>query len=68
MAYIKTNDTNYSNIANAIRGLHKGTTKYTPAQMVTFLSTQGAGLQPCNVRKGVTIFGVTGTLSPTKEE
>ena len=70
MAYVKTDDSNYYGIADAIRELHDGdpdTEKYTPAQMVTYLSTEGAELLPCNVRKGVTIFGVTGNVDPFEE-
>lgn len=62
MAYVKTDDVNYSNIAGAIRALHDGEETYTPAEMASYLATEGAGLKPWNVRKGTTIFGVTGTL------
>lgn len=64
MAYVKTDDTNYTNIASAIRGLHNGEETYTPGEMADYLSTEGAALKPWNVRAGVTIFGVTGTLAP----
>lgn len=70
MAYVKTDDSNYYGIADAIRELHDGdpeAEKYTPAQMVSYLSTEGTELQPYNVRKGVTIFGVTGAVEPFEE-
>lgn len=62
MAYVKTDDSHYRNIASAIRSLHDGEETYTPEEMAEYLSTEGAGLKPWNVAKGVTIFGVTGTL------
>lgn len=70
MSYVKTDDSNYYDIADAIRGLHEGdpeTERYPPAEMVDYLSTEGAGLKPWNVRAGITIFGVTGTLAPKEE-
>lgn len=62
MAYVKTDDAHYTNIAGAIRALHEGEETYTPARMAEYLASEGAGLKPWNLRSGVTVFGVTGTL------
>ena len=64
MAYVKTDSIHYSNIAGAIRDLHEGTETYTPEEMADYLQNKGLGLKPWNVAKGITIFGVTGTLEP----
>ena len=63
MAYVKTDDVHYTGIADAIRSLHDGEETYTPREMGEYLSTEGTALKPWNIAKGVTIFGVTGTLS-----
>ncbi len=62
MAIVRTDNTHYSGIAAAIRSLHEGEETYTPAEMAEYLSTKGTSLKPWNIAKGVTIFGVTGTL------
>lgn len=56
-----TDDSHYKAISNAIRALNGGTETYTPAEMAEYLATQGVELKPENIRKDVTIFGVTGT-------
>ena len=63
MAFIKTDSVHYANIAEAIRSLHDGEEKYTPAEMANYLANEGGALKPWNIAKGVTIFGVTGTLT-----
>lgn len=64
MAYIRTDDSHYKAIAGAIRALHEGEEGYTPAEMAEYLSTEGTSLKPWNIAKGISIFGVTGTLEP----
>ena len=63
MAYVKTDSAHYSGIADAIRSLHDGEERYTPSEMAEYLANEGKALKPWNIAKGVSIFGVTGTLS-----
>ncbi|MBQ2995929.1 MAG: hypothetical protein IJE22_01660 [Oscillibacter sp.] len=64
MAFVKTDDTHYHGIADEIRGMHGNPTTYTPPEMVDFLNKGRANLTPLNIRAGITIMGVTGTMQP----
>ena len=69
MAIVKTDDAHYKGIADAIRSMHGKGTTYTPPEMVAFLTAGGVNVKPEYIAKGITMFGVEGTLEfPVSEE